>query len=570
MLYLAEVQKQKTGFIGAAKAEIKLLAFQRADQSWNPVQGEEAVPAEEANNLNAGALVLADLNANRQVQRIQEAGRPLVSILQNFSRLLEKSKNQEAEIEQWKESLKYQSEEISRRQLEMEAQLEQLEQVESNSRQLTVQQQEIERGREKVERLRAELEQKQTELERAWEHLRGEQRRLEEQFSGTSLDEASAQQIQELLTRLSNGVASTQAIYEQVNFCFELVENQQNILGNHWHQLEQQKGSAQQQQEEVDHQSQMQQNSFEEWQQAQNTLKQTQAELQVQTSVLNSKQAYAQMLGQQLQTQEDLYQQIYQVTKADNGINLSQKVDLAALEQMPIEQLQQQVQDLQRDWQNASRFVHEQEEELRYKQQAINELQAKLSQAADHDRTNIEAELAEEQDSYQFLNQTLVGQRQNLRERREILGQHSRVLWRRQGMDTGNGKFDLEPILSQIQHCKQQQIEELQRLEQEIEQLRSSIEQLQETINDHIQVQKTRRQELQDWEQNLLSLRTAVAESWGRVNLYQEMLQPVQDGLDGLRHKLEAIADILSQADNSVEQQFQAIDQIRQKIGVGG
>lgn len=570
MLYLAEVQKQKTGFIGAAKAEIKLLAFQRADQSWNPVQGEEVVPAEEANNLNAGALVLADLNANRQVQRIQEAGRPLVSILQNFSRLLEKSKNQEAEIEQWKESLKYQSEEINRRQLEMEAQLEQLEQVESNSRQLTVQQQEIERRREKVERLRVELEQKGTELERAWEHLRGEQRRLEEQFSGTLLDEASAQQIQELLTRLSDGVASTQAVHEQVNFCFELVENQQNILGNHWHQLEQQKSSAQQQQEEVDRQSQMQQNSFEEWQQAQDTLEQTQAELQVQTSVLNTKQACAQMLGQQLQTQEDLYQQIYQVTKADNNVNLSQKVDLAALEQMPIEQLQQQVQDLQRDWQNASRFVHEQEEELRYKQQAINELQAKLSQVADHDRTNVEAELAEEQDSYQFLNQTLVGQRQNLRERREIMSQHSRVLWRRQGMDTGNGQFDLEPILSQIQHRKQQQTEELQRLEQEIEQLRSSIEQLQETVNNHIQAQKTKRQELQDWEQNLLSLRTAVAECWGRVNLYQEILQPVQDSLDGLRHKLEAIADILSQPDNSVEQQFQAIDQIRQKTGVGG
>jgi len=30
-------------------------------------------------NLNAGVLVLADLNANRQVQRIQEAGRPLAA-----------------------------------------------------------------------------------------------------------------------------------------------------------------------------------------------------------------------------------------------------------------------------------------------------------------------------------------------------------------------------------------------------------------------------------------------------------------------------------------------------------
>lgn len=175
MLYLAEVQKQKTGFMGAAKAEIKLLAYQRADQSWCPVTGEEIVPAEEANNFNSGGLVLADLNANRQVQRIQEAGRPLVSILQNLSRQMEKAKSQEEEIEQWKESLKYQSEEMNRRHLEMEARLEQLEEMEEQFKQLQSSPQQL------------------------------------------RLEEVTVNQVEELLDRLSSGSTPAMAVRQELN-----------------------------------------------------------------------------------------------------------------------------------------------------------------------------------------------------------------------------------------------------------------------------------------------------------------------------------------------------------------
>lgn len=43
MIYLAEVQKAKTGFRGIAKSELKLLALQKSAKSWLPVQGEEAI-----------------------------------------------------------------------------------------------------------------------------------------------------------------------------------------------------------------------------------------------------------------------------------------------------------------------------------------------------------------------------------------------------------------------------------------------------------------------------------------------------------------------------------------------
>lgn len=573
MLYLAEVQKQKSGFMGAGKAEIKLLAFQRPDQSWNPVPGEETIPAEEANNLNAGSLVLADLNANRQVQRIQEASRPLVGILQNFSRTLEKSKRQEEEIEQWKQSLTYQSQELNRRNMEMEARLEQLQQMESDFNQLEAQRQEIENGREKMARLQQEIERNRRELEGAWEHLRGEQRRLNEQetqLQHTVLDEVQTQQIQELLARLSNGVAPTEAVWDQLNFALEMVATQQGILGEHWQQFEQQHGYAQQQQEEVDRQAEALQNRFSQWQQAQNSWEQASAQLKGRTATLGSKKDYVQVLSLQVRNQEELYQQIYSLAEASGQVDVSDKVDLEALEKMPLDQLQQIVQDLQRDLQNASRFVNDQEEELKFQQQTIDDLQAKLNQATGSERTDLETELADEQNSYEFLNETLVGQRQNLRSRKAILTQHQKVMWQRQGVDPSNAQedntIDLKPILAQIEAQLQQQKEELQKLEQEIEQISSSIEQEQGMIDQQAQEQEIKRQELQSIEQNFLSLRTTVAECWGRIRLYQEMLQPVQDSLDRMRQKLEAIADALNHIQQTGNYQLQTVEEMRSSL----
>ena len=267
MLYLAEVQKQKT-FIGALKTEIKLLAFQRADSSWNPVQPEEVIPAEEASNFNTGALVLADLNSNRQVQRIQEAGRPLVSILQTFSRQIEKSKGQDQEIEQWKESLRFQSEEMNRRHMEMEARLEQLEQIEE------------------------------------------EYNRLQSNPQQPGLDETTVSQVEELLDRLSQGMP-TASVRQEILFALELVETQQATLNPHWERSEEQKLAANEKQAEVDRQALMVQNSFQEWQMSQKALEDNKVSLQLQTTELKNKQDYAQVLREQLRHQEELYQQLY-------------------------------------------------------------------------------------------------------------------------------------------------------------------------------------------------------------------------------------------------------------------
>ncbi|PHJ62025.1 hypothetical protein VF14_07390 [Nostoc linckia z18] len=574
MLYLAEVQKQKGGLLsGGGKTELKLLACQRTDQNWSTVS-EEVIAAEEASKLNDGALVLAELNPNRQVQRIQEAGRPLVNILQNFSRQLEKFKLKEDEIDQWKQSLTFQAQELNRREMEMEARLEQLQNMEDELQQLEQQKQEVDTSRSDIERLQGEIERNRQELEGAWEHLRGEQRRLEERQAdfkqGTVLDEEQSRAMSELLNRLSSRVVPTETVKQHLDVGFELIEKQQAILSPHWEQLQQQKTAIVQQHEEVERLSQIFSDRQNAWQQGQNSLVQQTAQLQISTAELKSKQEYIQILKEQLRNQEDLYQQIHTLAATSGDVVLGQPVDVEALQKMPLDELQKIVQDLEYKLQIDASFVHEQEQELKYKQETIEELQNKLNQASDQDHINLELELRDENDHYQMLNSSLVGQRRNMIQRQNFLKQHQNILLRRQGHTVADEKegnqINLEPILLRIETQRQQHSQEIQKLEREIEQMRAGIDLAQGMIDNQTHDLEEKQQELKAIEENLLSLRTATAQCRGRVNLYEEALQPIQDCLDSLRQKLQGIGESLDKFQETGEHQLQAITQIRQTL----
>ncbi|MDZ8025224.1 MAG: pilus motility taxis protein HmpF [Nostoc sp. DedQUE11] len=574
MLYLAEVQKQKGGLLsGGGKAELKLLACQRTDQNWSTVS-EEVIAAEDASKLNDGALVLVELNPNRQVQRIQEAGRPLVNILQNFSRQLEKFKLKEDEIDQWKQSLTFQAQELNRREMEMEARLEQLQNMEDELHQLEEQKQEVDTSRSEIERLQAEIERNRQELEGAWEHLRGEQRRLEERQAdfkqGTVLDEEQSRAMGELLDRLSSRIPPTETVTEHLHLGFELLEKQQAILSPHWEQLQQQKTAIAQQQEEVERLSQILSDRQNAWQQGQNSLAQQTAQLQVNTAELNNKQDYINLLKEQLRNQEDLYQQIHTLAATSGDVVLGQQVDVEALQKMPLEELQKIVQDLEHKLEIDASFVHDQEQELKYKQEAIEELQNKLNQASDQDHINLELELTDEKDLYEMLNSSLVGQRRNMLQHQKFLKQHQNVLLRRQGHtiadeEEGN-QINLGPVLLQIETQRQQYSQEIQKLEREIEQMRAGIDLAQGMIDNQTHDLEEKQQELKAIEENLLSLRTATAQCCGRVNLYEEVLQPIQDCLDNLRQKLQGIRESLDQFQETGDHQLQAIAQMRQTL----
>ena len=573
MLYLAEVQKQKGGLLGGgAKTELKLLACQRNDQSWTTVS-EEVIAAEEANKLNDGALVLAELNATRQVQRLQEAGRPLVTILQNFSRQLEKFKVKEEEIDQWKESLTFQAQELSRREMDLDAREEEAQQIQEEAQQIEVKLQEVESSRSEVERLQEEIERNRQELEGAWEHLRGEQRRLEEISAevkqGGVLDQEQANVISDLLETLSNNITPCENVGEHLDYAFEMLENQQNILNPHFQQLEKQKTEANEQQIEIERLSQELQEANSSLQQIQDSLYKHTAELKVNTATLESKQDYARILEEQLLYQQQLFEQLNSKSESSSEEILTLDFDAEILEALSIEELQKTVQDLQEKLKIDSSFVEEQEQELQYKQKIIEELQEKIGSASDEVGAQLEEELSDEKDSYQMLNETLVGQRRSLVERQESLKYHQVILSKRQGnhqADEQSQQLDLSPIVNQIETQRQKYSEQLEKLKAEIEQMGNSIQQAQETITAINQDQDSKRQELQAMEEKLSAIQTANTQTWARVNLYQETLQPIQDCLEGLRHKLEGINEALTQVKETGNYQLQTITDMRSSM----
>ncbi len=575
MLYLAEVQKQRSGFgLGGGKAELKLLACQRGEHNWSAVPGDDAIPVEEANKFNDGTLVLVELSASKQVQRIQEAARQLVSILQNFSRLQDKFKDKEEEIEQWKASLTFSSQELNRREMEMQAREEQLAQMEDELERLEAQRSEIENTREEANRLREEVDRSRVEIETAWEQLRGEQQRVAQQQSqvpqGAVVDPQQTQRIQELMKKLGGAIASVEGVREQLNQSFGAVGAEQAILDQHWQQLEQKHSIAQQQQEEVDRQNQSLQNRWQEWYQSQDALAQTRADLKGQQSTLSAKHDQAQSMSLQVRAVEDLYQQLSRLASASGAAGTQQKVDVSSLEKMPVDELQGLVQHLQQDLEKVFRFVNDQEEELTLQQETIEELQRKIQAASEYDRMALENEMADERESYQMLNETLVGQRLRLQEREDVLKQHQAVLWRRLGTANApkqdRGDMELAPIVTQLNTQRQQQSQELQRLENEIQQVRETISQMEANVNRQNGEGEAKRYELKQFEQNLFNQKGAVAELWGRVKVYQEMLQPVQDNLNALRQKLEAVAGELDRVQETGVEQDRVVSDLLQVL----
>ena len=573
MLYLAEVIQKKGGLMGGSKTELKLLACQRTEQNWSAVTGEETVPADEASRYAAGTLLLADLTNSRQVQRIQEAGRPLVSILQNFSRLQEKFKTQEEEIEQWKQSLTYQSQELNRREMEMEARREQLEQMESDAEQMEAQREQFEQVRIEVEGKKEEFDRQKQELEGAWDQLRGEMNRLEDRKSeiqqGAVLDTEKAQHITGLLKRVEDAIASMDTVQEQTGFAQEVIGQQQSQLQIHWDRVGEYRSQLEAQQTELDESTKTHQIQWQQWRDASDGLEKAKAELQVQQSMVQAKQDYAQALTLQLQHHEEIHQQLYRMTEGLADVNIAGQVDVVVLEAMNIETLQSLINDISSDFKRSSDFVSDQEEELELKQKEIDELEHRVSQANDFDRLNLENELTDERDAYQFLNETLVGQRRSVREKESVLRQHQTVLARRQGKPdphaSENG-LNLGPVFAQIDSFRQQRSDELVQIETQIAQIHSSIKQTQGMVTQQEQDLMPQHQALLAEDETLQDKKALLANSQAKLALYDEMLQPFQDNLMDLKGRVEFISSSLSEFSQSGNDQRQALAQVHESF----
>ncbi|MGL5195555.1 MAG: pilus motility taxis protein HmpF [Chroococcales cyanobacterium] len=565
MLYLAEVQKQKSGFgLGSGKAELKLLACQRGEQSWTAVPGSETIPADDANNLNAGTLVLVDLSPNKQIKgNIEEAANRLVSILQGFSRGQEKIKTKEEEIEQWMQSLTYQSQELQRRETELQVREEEIAQLES-------QREEIQGSSEEAQRIRDELQTKQQELDAALEKLQSEKQSMEAQLAesqqSVKLDEGLATHIQELLDYLTQTTAPTASLGEQIAVVLEQISSQQTVLDEHWQRLEQYRSQAQVEEQEADAKQQELARLRQEWEQNQGDLAEAHSQLKLLEKTLSIQHNQANTLDAQVKNQVLLREQLVQLSEMFEQVAVVTKVDIEALERMPIEELQGLAQNLQQDLDKIFQFVNSQEDELKSQRETIQELEQQLANANDSDRWNIQRNLTDEQEAYQMLDQTLVGQRRNLRERQETLTQHQAVLARRQGHGDGTPikpAQPLDPVLAQIDQQKQTWDEELAQIKQEIDRTRQSLEEVQGQVSDRATQMDGKRQAIEQLEAQLAQLRSSAAQLRGRVTTYEEMLQPLQDKLNELKAKLEEVSSLLTQVQETEGHQQQAVSQMR-------
>lgn len=567
MLYLAEVQK-KTRTFGGSKAEFKLLACQRAEHSWSAV-GDEIISAPDDVPYNSGALVLVELSGSRNVQRYTEAGKQLVSILQNFSRLQEKFKTQEEEIEQWKQSLTYQSQELNRREMEMEARQEQIQNVEADFEKLGEERQEVETLRHEVTQLQEEFNRKKQDLEGAWAQLNGEKRRFEEQQGevqqAVGLDFEQANTIRQLLDQIAGQIAANLPIKETVEQVEQVIQQQQEAMDRYWQELEQQRQAAQQLQADIDQGPG--EPDWEQWHEANESWLNAQSRLSSERGSLDSKKAILVTLTANVQKQEGLQEILSQLETGDDPGD--DKVDVASLEQMPLDQLQAVVQDLRQDLEKNARFVSSQEEELTLQQQDIDAIKQKIDGASEYDRLQLEAELSDEQESYRMLNETLVGQRRNVQDREAILRRHETVLARRQGLPLPgkmNGAVDLAPALSQVEEIQVQLTSEVHSLQQQVEELEHSIATQEGDLQQQADDVQQQRQALAQQEKNLHEQKIAASELWGKVNASQEMLQLVQETLNGLRDKLAEVGDLANQAQTISEQQAQSVTELQNAV----
>ncbi|WP_404786826.1 pilus motility taxis protein HmpF [Altericista sp. CCNU0014] len=561
MLYLAEVHK-KTGFMGN-KTELKLLARQQSEQNWAMLPGEETIPAEIANEYNSGVLVLVELDANQQVKKIQDATRHLVGILKNFSRMREKFRTQEEEIEGWKQSLIYQSQELTRREVDIEARAEELQQLESESHKIEEQRQEFEATRSQILELKGDIERDRAQLEEAWGLLRNAQQQLSQEQQSTTLSDEQVQALEELMGRLEVSLLSGETLNQPLQALQGVSGAHQEILQQFWDRMDQGRQELERAQPDLDQQTHALEQAWKKWHEDRDMLHHLQIQARIGQETLDIKQAHHRLLSQQLQVQTDLEKSLQYLK---DGVSGDSNVDVDALRNQPLEALEATVEKLRQELGKLSRFVSDQEEELALQNQTVEDLKAKMALASEYDRMNIAVDLEEEQQNYQFLEETLQGQRQTLRDRNSILRLHQNILNQRKGViskdDSGLGP-QVEPLLAKVSAQRASLQSAIQALEEELTVLQNAVQQSQTQAAESSEILVQTRSDLENQSKVLNQRRTELGQLNGCVDTLQQTLQPIQDHLHRWN---ESLSNLSSPLVETASQQQQVVQELKQRI----
>lgn len=566
MLYIAEVKKQTKLFMGGTRTILHLLACQQNDNRWSAIPGEETVSTDDVTQgFGEGALVTVNLGANRQVQgKVELAGARVANLLQTFSRQLEKTKGQEQEIEDWKESLGIQAKELNRRQSELENAEEELEEKEQQLSQL-------EQERAEIQQLREQWESDRAELEGAWNQLRGEQQRLEtlqeELKDKQGLTPEQTASLRALVEQVERSIEATKTTLQPLQESQNLVLEKTTAIQSQWKTLDQERQQAEDKQNQARELWEQLSQLRQQFQEKQGNLLQSQQSLATVQSQLETKQQIVTYLGTQLQKQSEARDILSRLVINSPQLKIQQDVDIQSLEEMPIEQLEKEFNSMKKSFDGAVSFVKDQEEELDYQLQSVRDLEAQLETANNEEKENIKNELAEEQDRYRFLEKTLVGQRRNLMAREDILEQHKKNLKRRRGEEHEEEevtKVDLSPIFNKIDSQRDYSEDEFHQVNEEIETLQARVKELEAKVKEQQQECENTRVEINKSESKWLDIQREADELSTRVEVNGEILHQREKELQSIREQLETVATEAEKI-NSEDQQNQ-LAQVRKLL----
>ena len=519
MLYLAEVKVQNRGFVGGYKTELKLLAIQASDQTWNIVSGEEIISTDSINDQTGkGTLYILNLDANKQLQSNPElAGSRIVNYLRHLSRTLEKSKAQEEEIEIWKTSLQLQGEEIARRQAELDQQ------------QQILQQQQLDL---------AKLEGEKEKLSGAWEQVRQQQ--------------SLSSQSQEILTKVINEFKQSGYHQDLLPQALLALSNQQTLLDSFWQQLEAQKTTLQQKQLALTSKKQNLLQQRQEVKILHEKLQQVIINLKLQEHLLKEKE----------QGFDRINNSYLAVQHLDDEVNFlmddsdETDINLQRLESMPLGDLEEVFNNLKHETAKLVNFVNMQEEELSLQSDEVKQLQFSLSQASEVEKFSLETELADAQEAMKLLNETLVGQRRNLKKQQKVLNEHLKILSRRKGIVEVDFSetVNLRPLRDEIEVQKDIISRNRQAIEGEINRLRQTRPHLEQELSQIQQQYEQKQVQAELLEEEWLHLYQEVAQAEISVNLLEQNINPLQQELNSARNQLQSLEPINKQIEKLLQE----------------
>ncbi|WP_434683789.1 pilus motility taxis protein HmpF [Pseudanabaena minima] len=545
MQYLAELQKTQAAFGLGGNSSVRLLARNTGENVWQPITNEQVLPVQDssqAKDFKDGQMIIAEVTGSNQVQSIQDASKKIVNILQAFSRSQDKYKSAEEEVEQWKQSLNFQSQELHRREQELEQKELELEHLESRKLE--------------IEELESKFAKERSEIEQLRKNIEAERGQFEAKAAALTVDQA--EHIKTLISQLSTSFTNPDSLRDRIHSAVNLINQRQEILTGFWQNLDGLKNEAEKQKGILSKSTEELNARKAQWQQTQVALADAQAELKAQRGILKLQENNMAMSRVQLDAQIDLYEQTSNAIEAFGGpgsMEVLSPEEESRLQSMPIEELESTIKALQADFDKLVNYVSAQEDELAGLEGEIADLQSQVETSDQFARIELESnkEFAEEQ--YKLLEESVSGMRRSMQERLSVLNQQRAILDRRKGITVESSPVQsLLPLLAQIEAQKNRQEQELRKMESQIEAVRNYTQQQQEVLGKQTQEHQQQEQAIRTAEAQQQDRIRVVAELLGQISAQEQLLRPVQDIVDTLRPQLEAAVQdlgVMSNGNNS-------------------